>query len=364
MLRYAGLSCLFMLSLVGCGSSDQASNSKPSQDASIFAPTDLLQMRDTLKGAIMGKGNPADLKFGVITNNQADFWIPNGIGVSKAADEIGCQGYFEGPASGTTDEQVAMFNSLVSEGYSGIAISPIDAVAIEPTITTAVANATNVLTFDSDGVPGSKRALYVGSLNGVAGTAAGQKMVELLGSAGGQVAAFVGYEKASNAIERVTAIQAAFAGTPVQLVKVYYDNVDFTVARSNVDLALAEYPDLKGMMGLYSYNPQYIGEGLKAAGLEKKITTVMFDLEPATKTLLEEGSINATVVQRPYFMGYLDVYILYAMKVNGVAATTSLLAPWLGGDNQDVIDTGINVITPTDLDKFEAYLASLGLPSN
>jgi ABC-type sugar transport system substrate-binding protein len=90
----------------------------------------------------------------------------------------------------------------------------------------------------------------------------------------------------------------------------------------------------------------------------------MFDLEPATKTLLQEGSINATVVQRPYFMGYLDVYILDAMKVNGVAPTMSLLAPWLTGDNKDIIDTGINVITPSNLNDFDDYLSSLGLPSN
>jgi len=348
-----------------CGSSDKTAPSDDSnQMQSVFAPTDLLQMRDTLKQAIAGKGDPADLKFGVITNNQASFWIPNGIGVSTAAEEIGCQGYFAGPASGTSDEQISMFNDLLSEGYNGVAVSPIDAVAIEPTVATAVADSANVLTFDSDGVPGSKRAMYVGSLNGVAGKAAGQKMIELLGSAGGQVAAFVGYENASNAIERIDAIKAAFAGTQVQLVKVYYDNVDFTVARSNVDLALSEYPNLKGMMGLYSYNPQYIGDGLKAAGLEKQIATVMFDLEPATKSLLQEGSINATVVQRPYFMGYLDVYILDSMKVNGVDATMKLIAPWLTGDNKDIIDTGINVITPTDLGDFESYLTSLGLPNN
>ena len=53
--------------------------------------------------------------------------------------------------------------------------------------------------------------------------------------------------------------------------------------------------------------------------------------------------------QRPYFMGYLSVYTLYALSTVGSTQTLRLLNPYLGGDDQDFIDTGVDIVMPQTL---------------
>jgi len=221
---------------------------------------------------------------------------------------------------------------------------------------------------DSDS-PDSGRALYLGLNNYNAGLAAGQKMVELLGDNCGEVVGFVGFLTAQNAIDRIAGAEAAFEGTGCSLVTVLTDDVDPGRALSNAEQALVSYPDVKGMIGFYSYNGPAIGQALKAAGRDD-ITLVAFDLEPETITLLREGVVSAAIGQRVYYYGYLSTYILYSMATLGADETLALLDDYLinrvQGDEaspKDIIDTGADIVTPDTLDAYLEYLASIGIAS-
>ena len=61
------------------------------------------------------------------------------------------------------------------------------------------------------------------------------------------------------------------------------------------------------------------------------VKIIAFDLEPATINLLKQGVVSAAIVQRPYYMGYLSVYILDSIVTLGPAKTMKLLSPYLSG---------------------------------
>jgi ribose transport system substrate-binding protein len=189
-------------------------------------------------------------------------------------------------------------------------------------------------------------------------------MVELLGAAGGKVVAVAGLSTAANAQERIQGIRDAFAGTGVQLAGSYFDEIDFDRARANVETAMTEHSDLAGIIGVYAYNgPIALGvlETRQKVGL---IKLVAFDLDTATLDGLAAGKVDAAIGQRPYWMGYLSVHILFAMKALGREQTKVILGPWLSGTSGDVFSTGQDIVTPATIGKYREYLETLGISSS
>src|ERR671930_56133 len=95
--------------------------------------------------------------------------------------------------------------------------------------TIALATKTVLITTDSD-APQSNRLAYIGTDNVAAGRQAGEEIKKALPN-GGKIALFVGTMDADNARERVQGIKEAIAGTKVELVDVFTDQVDFAKAK-------------------------------------------------------------------------------------------------------------------------------------
>jgi ribose transport system substrate-binding protein len=353
--------------LAGCGSGD-GSESGPPKDVVVkpnpFKPTDLEDAVDTLASALGTQTDASGVKLAVVANRHSNYWTPAQIGTGRAASAIGCFASFDATSDGESASQVEILNRKVAEDFAGISVSAINATEIEPVIGTATAQNLNVITFDSDAAAGSQRAFYLGTVNYEAGKAAGEKMVELLGASGGKVAAFAGLSTAANAQERVEGIKDAFQGKNVELVNTYFDEIDFDLAKTNVETALTEHGDLSGLIGVYAYNGPIALGVLEAQGKVGKLKLVAFDLDVGTLDGLAAGKVDAAIGQRPYWMGYLSVYSLYAMKALGVAETKNVLSPWLSGPNGDVFSTGQDVVTPDTIQQYREYLESLGISSS
>ncbi len=349
-----------------CGGDDSAppggNNGPPTENP--FVPTDLEDAVDALSTALGEQTEASDVKLAVVANRHSNYWTPAQIGTGRAASSIGCFSTFDATSDGQSSSQREILDRKVKEGFAGISVSAINATDIEPSITGAVDQGVGVITFDSDAAGGSKRSLYLGTVNREAGQAAGEKMVELLGASGGKVAAFAGLSTAANAQERVAGIEAAFAGKNVQLVKTYFDEIDFDVARSNVESALSEHSDLAGIIGVYAYNGPIALGVLESQNKVGTLKLVAFDLDVGTLEGLAAGKVDAAIGQRPYWMGYLSVYLLYAMNTFGPDRTWSIVGPWLSGPNKDVFSTGQDIVTPETIGLYTKYLATLGISSS
>jgi len=353
--------------VTGCSSGDDAKSPTgtpsptPTSEKNQFEPTDLEDAVGALSDALGAQPEAGDVKVAVVANRHSNYWTPAQIGAGRAASAIGCFSTFDATSDGLATSQSSILERKITEGFAGISVSAIDATEIVPTISDAVAANVDVITFDSDAKSGSMRSFYLGTVNYEAGKAAGKKMAELIGSSGGKVAAFAGLSTAANAQERIQGITDAFEGTGVTLVKSYFDEIKFDVARTNVETALTEYTDLAGIIGVYAYNGPI---ALNVLEDQKKVGTlklVAFDLDVTTLEGLSSGKVDAAIGQRPYWMGYLSVYSLFAMKVLGKDETLRVLAPWMNGD---VFSTGQDIVTPTTIASYKEYLETLGISNN
>ena len=247
-------------------------------------------------------GGPEPVRLAFVTNNSADFWTIARRGVEQAdADLDDVEVEFRLTSDGTAAEQQRVVDDLLTKGVDGIAISPVDPQNQTGMIDVAAKQAI-VFTQDSD-APQSARTCYIGTDNVAAGRQAGQLIREALPD-GGPIMLFVGRLDAQNARDRVQGIREVLAGSNVSILDVRTDDADDVRAKANAADALVRFPEIKALVGLWSYNGPAILNAVREAGRIGAVRIVTFDEADDTLAGIREGAIHATVVQQPFEFGY------------------------------------------------------------
>lgn len=294
-----------------------------------------------------GSAGDKEFKVAFVTNNSADFWTIARAGVEKADSELAdVSAEFRLTGDGTSAEQRRILDDLLITGVNAVAISPVD-----PENQTALLNEAAkkalIFTQDSD-APNSDRACYVGTDNVAAGRQAGELIKQAL-PVGGKIMLFVGKLDALNAQQRIQGIKEVLQGTEIEIVGTRTDDTDSTRAKSNVADAIVKYPDIKALVGLWSYNGPAILNALKDAKKTGQIKVVTFDEADETLAGIEDGFIDGTVVQQPYEFGYQAVKLM-AQALKGdrsfIPANKQIIVPTL-------------VVTKANVAEFTAKLNAL-----
>lgn len=297
-----------------------------------------------------GSGGSAGMvKLAFVTNNTSEFWKMAAAGVRKYEAEGKVQVDVKMPPNGTPEEQNQILENLASQGYDAIAVSAV-APNDQVPVLNRVAAKTALITFDSD-APRSNRLLYIGTNNYEAGRALGAQIVKLLPS-GGNMAVFVGSFSADNAAQRFKGIQDAISGHNIEVVDRREDGTDRAKARSNVEDIVNAHRNLNLVAGLWSYNGPAIAAALESLGKKGKVIAAVFDEESGTLDAIEAGTIACTVVQKPFQFGYLASRWIHDLATKGEAARAAI------PPNQ-VIDTGVEIITKDNVAEFSKQLAAL-----
>jgi ribose transport system substrate-binding protein len=242
------------------------------------------------------------IKLAFVTNNSSDFWTIARRGVEKADAELSdVETEFRISADGTAADQQRIVDDLLTKGVDGMAISPVDP-RNQTALIDAAAGRALVFTQDSD-APQSARTCYIGTDNVAAGRQAGQLIREVL-PGGGSIMLFVGKLDAQNARDRIQGIKQALEGSTIRIIDVRTDDVDDVRAKANAADTLVRYPDINGLVGLWSYNGPAILNAVREAGKIGRVRIVAFDEADETLAGVRDGAIHATVVQQPYEFGY------------------------------------------------------------
>jgi len=274
-------------------------------------------------GASSASGGEKPKKIAFVTNGVASFWTIAAAGVKAAARDLRIDAQTLMPAEGISDQK-RMVEDLLTRGIDGIALSPIDP-ANQTELINMAAKKAKVITHDSD-APKSERLLYIGMDNYKAGRMCGELVREAM-PAGGTVMIFIGRLEQDNAKRRRQGVIDALLGRPedssrfdetsavlegngFKILGTLTDQFDRAKGKANAEDALAKYPDLGCMVGLFAYNPPLILEALSQSNKLGKVKLVAFDEDDATLDGIEKGSVFGTVVQDPYMYGYKSVEVL------------------------------------------------------
>jgi len=296
------------------------------------------------------------VKIGIVTNASSPFWTAMQVGMKRAADALGCEATCQLNPKGKVDDQRRLLEDYAAKGVKAISVSPVDPRAVGPVIDNLVEKQDCiVITMDSD-APQSKRVAYIGTDNYKAGQECGRQALKVC-APGTKVVAFVGYMSAMNAQQRLQGFKDATKGV-LEVVDVVEDQTDKTKAQTNAQDVLQSRPEVRCLLGLWSYNAPAITNAVESAQKLGKVKIVCFDAEEETLNKLVDGKIDVTIVQKPYMFGYLSVMVLHDMVTLGVDETLATLPK--GG----IIDTGVTVVTPKNARAFREQLHKMGVKSS
>ncbi len=262
-------------------------------------------------------------KIAFVSNGVASFWTIASAGVKTAGEKFGVDAQTLMPVEGISDQK-RMIEDLLTKGVDGIAVSPIDP-ANQTDLLNQAAKRTKLITHDSD-APDSDRLVYIGMDNYKAGRLCGDLVREAMPK-GGTVMIFIGRLEQDNAKRRRQGTIDAILGRPenpsnydepgkvlegngFKILGTLTDQFDRAKGKANAEDALAKYPDLGCMVGLFAYNPPLMLEALQQAGKLNKVKVVAFDEDDATLDGIKKGTVHGTVVQNPYMYGYKSVEVL------------------------------------------------------
>ncbi len=254
----------------------------------------------------------------LLTNGDDPFWDAMREGMKQAAEDLNLSASnLEAVLDKGDFSEEAQINKLnqyaTQSDIAAVAISSVDAKnrGISEAMKALRANGIHVVTIDSDMEDPETRFAYLGTNNVIGGQELG-KAAKGIKPQGGTYATFVGLKTVANAIERISGF-AQGAGTMFQEADSLADQGDENQAQENVKAALNNHPQLDTLVGIWAYNAHAIVKVVQERQLREKVAVVVFDAAPAALDDMEQGWIDAMIVQNPYQMGYLGTKLMKAL---------------------------------------------------
>jgi ribose transport system substrate-binding protein len=213
-------------------------------------------------------------------------------------------------AEATAAEQRRILDDLLTRGVAGVSISSIDP-KNSTEILNKVAEHAVLFTTDSD-APDSKRVLYIGTDNEKAGEQAGRRLCQLIKAGNPGASGDVLIESSVAGIQTLKDRDAGFKSglrtcPGVTVGATRYNNNDLNTAASQVNDAITANPNLAGIFADNNTSGTGSARAIKDNNAADKIPVVAFDTDPQENAALADGSLDALVVQNPYFFGYQGV---------------------------------------------------------
>lgn len=207
-------------------------------------------------------------------------------------------------------ELISILNEMSINGYSGIAVFPIDDTQVKNKINQLVDEGIVVMTFNSR-IDGIHDLCFLGQDHVQGGVAAGGLMGHLLPD-GGEVGVIISSTSLSCHQCRLKGFQEKLASRYPDLhivdIKENQDRKDeafkYTLEYCN------RYPNLKGIY-ITGGGIGGVGTALDIAGKAGKIKVICHDLVPDTLTLLQNGTVDFAIGQSATNQGYQIIKILF-----------------------------------------------------
>jgi len=265
-----------------------------------------------------------------MTNSHA-FFLTIKAGAEKAGKELGAQILWRGPNDETdVAGQIAIVENFIAQRVDAIVLAPCERKALVPVVQKAQRQGIPVIVVDSALEPNIADA-FIATDNFKGGQIAGEVLAELIGKAGkvGIVQAIPG---AASVQERERGFRAALKKFPkVRIASVLYGQSSVATAMQATENMLTAHPDLKGIFAVNEISGVGAAQVLRIRKLAGKVKLVAFDASDTEIKALQDGIIQALIVQNPFRMGYEGVR--YAvMKLQGKPIPKR-------------VDTGVTVVT-------------------
>ncbi|KQX62968.1 substrate-binding domain-containing protein [Paenibacillus sp. Root444D2] len=266
----------------------------------------------------------------VLRSQNGDYWKTVKIGAEVAAKEFDVALDFRAPGDeADVKGQIALMEQSIGSGPDAIVLAPNSYKQLSGVVDDASMRGIPVITIDSE-VESRKAKSFIGANNYEAGQLAGKQLIELAGTSGDiAIVSFMQGER--NTELREQGLLEELSKYPdVKVIDKVYSMTDYELAAQLTRNMMEKYPQLDGIVALNEISSIGVAHAIQSMDLQDKVKIITFDSTSEELELLQEGVIQATIIQNPFSIGYLGVK-------NAVAASNGKKVP-------SRVDTGIKAI--------------------
>ena len=242
------------------------------------------------------------------------FWQSIHAGAAKAAQELGVDIIWRGPLrEDDRASQIAEVEGFITRGVSGIVLAPLDEAALVGPVSDAARAKIPVVIIDS-GIKGGDYVSFVATDNRLGGRMAAEGLARILPQ-GGRIVVLRYAEGSASTEEREAGfLEEIGKHSSFQVLSSnQYGTPDVEAAYKRAEALLHRFrrPDgsleLDGIFTSNESNTLALLRVLQASGWAGKVRFIGFDASDTLVKGLNDGHIDALVVQNPVNMGYLGV---------------------------------------------------------
>ena len=268
----------------------------------------------------------------VAKSTETEFWLSVFAGAEAAATEYNIRLDITGPETEEDYEaQNRMIAEAVSAGADALVFSAIDYENNAPAIDAAAEAGVKVVTIDSS-VASGMVSTYIGTDNHAAGRMAAQAALD--GVEGQLTVGLVNYDISSaNGQERELGARELLGESGrAEVVAVINTLAEAGQAQKDAEAMLREHPEINVLIAFNEPTSVGAAYAVDSLDLSESVFLVGFDSNVATVDGLQDGCVDALIVQNPYAMGYLGVESAYKLLSDG------------GEELETVVDTSTQIV--------------------
>ena len=248
------------------------------------------------------KAKDGDIKIGVsLSTLNNPFFVSIREGVEEVAKNENVETVIT-DAQNDSSTQNNQVEDLITQGVDLIVINPVDSTAISTSVQKANEANIPVICVDRKSDEG-ELVSFIASNNVEGGKLAGEYILEKVGE-NAEVIQLEGIPGASSTRERGEGFSEATDGK-INLLASQTANFDRAEGMTVMENLLQAHPDVKAVFCQNDEMALGASEAIKASG--KDVTIVGFDGNYDALKAVEEGSLSATVAQKPQEMGKLAI---------------------------------------------------------
>ena len=267
-------------------------------------------------------------------------------GAEAAAEEFGVTYEQTGPATVSSPDQLRIFESLVSQGFDAIAISPLDPTSINSSINSTVADGTPVLTSDADSPESDRQVFVAQALDQDLGYALMDDLARQVGESG-QIGIVSGIPD--------TASLDAWTDAMIERMEDEYPDMELVggvrntedsedALREAQDLMTA-FPDIVGIVGVPSTAVPGVAQAVQNADRAGEIAVIGYGSPNTARPFIESGVMETTVLWNVEELGWLTVWAaIELIEDRGFEATNEV--PGIDRSIEYDEETGILLLGP------------------
>jgi simple sugar transport system substrate-binding protein len=294
-----------------------------------------------LAAAIAGPAQAADdVKIGFITKFPVPFFATmEDAAKAYAAANPGVEIIFgQGTSATDIEGQIALIESMVTQGVQGIAVTPVDP-TVAPALDKAIEQGVKVVLMDNNIPDWDQRTALATTDNYAAGKIAGEYLKSVLQD-GDTLGILEGVPGVPSLDDRVTGMLEGLEGVEVDIVGRGATNCTEELGINVAEDLLTANPDLKAIYSACGPPAAGAARAIENAGIANDaIVLVGFDFCCGEAEALAAGTEDATVAQFPSKMAELGV--------------DALVKAVRGEQVESLIDSGAALVTKDNMADFQ-----------